>query len=120
MDPKELKTLLSEGLQAELGAEPRRNFGWEVFFLGGRMFVFFSAKNELVGKWPPAERERLRTEVPGVRPFMGDDLVQATWLRIPLESLDLAEAMRLARVAGEYVQTPEGAPKGRRRKKSTT
>lgn len=117
MDPTELKALMTQALQAELGAEPRRNFGWEVFFLGGRMFVFFS-KTELVGKWPKLERERLRAEVAGVRPFMGEAGADASWLRIPLEALDLGEGMRLARVAGEYVQTPEGAPKGRRRKKS--
>ncbi|MEX2236832.1 MAG: hypothetical protein WEB00_04745 [Dehalococcoidia bacterium] len=115
MEPAELRSLLTGALQSELGANKRRTFGWDAFYFRGRLFVLFS-DDDFVGKWSPALKAGLRKTVAGVRPFMNDDpTAEASWLRVPmLEISDLGQAMALARDAAAYVNTPAGAPKGRR------
>ena len=69
----------------------------------------------LVGKFPPDVRRELRASVPGVHAFMNDtDSPTASWQSVPMAAIGVGRAIELALTAAEYVQTPEGAPKGRR------
>lgn len=116
MRPTELRDDVRSFLIDDFGAVARRSWGLDALYHRDRLFVLFDG-DDLVGKWPPATRARLRDEVAGVRAFMDeDDAAEASWLRVPLASLgDADAAIGLALEAAEYVHTPEGSPKGRRR-----
>ena len=105
-------------LVTDYGAVPRRSWGFDGLYRGGRLFAIFDGE-ELIGKWPAATREHLRRSVAGVRAFREqDDVREADWLRVPLANLgDLGEAIGLAVQAAEFVHTTEGAPKSQHRRR---
>ncbi|MGH2489326.1 MAG: hypothetical protein ACRDFR_06900 [Candidatus Limnocylindria bacterium] len=106
-------TEVREFLVETFGAQPRRSWGLDALYHRGRLFVLFDG-GDIVGKWPPQLRSKLRARIPGVRAFMDEgDSPDATWLRVPLASVSPARAIDLALTAADYVQTPEGAPKRR-------
>jgi hypothetical protein len=117
MEAAELRSLLVDSLQAQFGAQRRRSWGHEALYSRGRLFVLFD-EDDLVGKWPDKRRTSLRA-MPGVRSFVDDDrLDEARWLRVPLDSFaNFDQALQLCLEAAEYVNSPEGAPQRRRKRK---
>ena len=102
-------------LVAEFGAQPRRSWGFDSLYHRGRLFVLFDG-GDLVGKWPVDQRHELRASIRGVHAFMSDVYdPDSTWLSVPLAGLHTDRAIELALSAAEYVHTPAGAPKTRRR-----
>ena len=103
-------------LVGTFGAAPRRSWGLDALYHGGRLFVLFEDE-ALVGKFPPALRRELRETVPGMHAFMDDaDSPTASWQAVPLAAIGAERAIGIALAAAAYVQTAEGAPRTRRRR----
>ena len=112
LDP--ISTEVREFLVGTFRATPRRSWGLDALYHGGRLFVLFDA-GALVGKFPPSLRRELREGVPGVHAFMDDDdSSTASWQSVPLAAIGPERAIEIALAAAAYVHTPEGAPRGRR------
>jgi len=117
VEPSGPEVALREFLTEHFGAVRRRSWGLDAYYRGNRLFAILD-KGDLVGKWPVPTRERLRATIPDVRPFMSDmDAADASWLRVPVAALpDLGAAIELALESSAFVETAEGAPRGRSRR----
>jgi hypothetical protein len=118
VEAADIQASLTSILIEQFGATKRRSWGHDALYNQGRLFVLFD-KGDLVGKWPDQRRAQLLDSRWDVRPFVEDDAPdEARWLRVPLCSfVDPSAAVELALEAAEYVHTPAGAPKARKRKR---
>jgi hypothetical protein len=117
--PDPIEAEVRDFLLGAFGASARRSWGLDALYHRGRLFVLFDA-GALVGKFPPELRRELRETVPGTHAFMNDDdSPEASWQAVPLAAIGAERAIELALAAAAYVHTAEGAPKARRRSRSS-
>ena len=117
MNAAAIQESLTSALVDQFGAIQRRSWGHDALYHQGRLFVLFD-NGDLVGKWPDSRRSALLASDLDVRPFVADDSPgEAMWLRVPLVSFsDVSDAISLSLEAAEYVHSPAGAPKTKRRR----